>query len=129
MRKWLTSMNQKRHQRAINRLVRDLNKNLEQDDLWLGRFMVRQIESPQWIRYEDGSGAELYITLEFVDRCTGRYYRMCESVNHWRLWGGSCLWRAMNDFIVERCDVWSEKLAHERNYDAWREYNKRVRIC
>ena len=33
MRKWLTSMNQKRHQRAINRLVRDLNKNLEQDDL------------------------------------------------------------------------------------------------
>ena len=68
MRKWLTSMNQKRHQRAINRLVRDLNKNLEQDDLWLGRFVVRQIESPQWIRYEDGSGAELYVTLELVDR-------------------------------------------------------------
>ena len=59
---WLTSMNKKKHQRAINRAVRGFNKQLEQDNLWLGRFIVRQYEdSPQWCRYEDGSGAELYV--------------------------------------------------------------------
>lgn len=128
MKYWLTSKDKKRHQRALNKLIRQVNKSLEQDDLWCGRFMVHQVESPQWICYEDGSGAELYVTLEFVDKCTGRYWRLYESVNHWRFWGGSHLWRAMNDFIVERCDVWSEKLARE-HYGTWREYNKNVRVC
>ena len=50
---WLTSMDKKKHQRAINRAVRSFNKQLEQDNLWLGRFMVRQYEnSPQWRKYE-----------------------------------------------------------------------------
>lgn len=128
MKYWLTSKDKKHHQRALNKLIRQVNKSLEQDELWRGRFMVRQVESPQWICYEDGSGAGLYVTLEFVDRCTGRYWRLYESVNHWRFWGGSYLWRAMNDFIVERCDVWFEKLAHE-HYDTWRDYNKNVRVC
>jgi hypothetical protein len=125
MKNWLTSQNRKVHQRAMNRAMRAINKNIEQDDLWNGRFIVRQREA-DWIPYEDNSGWELYVTLKFIDRCTGRYFVHNGSVNHWIHWDGSALWRAMNDFIVERCDVWNEELART-DRQAWREYNKNVR--
>ena len=126
---WITSMNKKKHQRAMNRLVRSFNKALEQDDLWCGRFVIRQVYSPQWYRYEDGSGAEYVVHLKFIDRCTGRYYIAADNVNHWRgLYAvGYSVWEKMNWFIVEHCNVWDEPLARERNFDAWREYNKTVR--
>ena len=118
---WLTSHSKKRHQRAMNKLMRQLNKNIEQDDLWSGRFIVRQRDA-WWQQYEDRSGWELYVTLKFIDRCTGRYFVHNNSVNHWRWGNGSSLWRAMNDFIVERCNVWDEELART-DRQAWREYN------
>lgn len=126
---WLTSHNKKRHQRAINKLVRAMNRNLEQDDLWYGRFVIRQDESPQWRLYEDGSGAELFVRLRFIDRATGRYYVKWESVNHWRglRATGFEIWKMMNWLITEHWDIWQEDFARERNYDAWREYNKNTR--
>ena len=128
MKRWLTSMDRKTHQRAINRAVRAFNKQLEQDDLWNGRFVVRQYEdSPQWCRYEDGSGAELWVKLKFIDRATGRYYVGAHSVNEWRSFNGSRIWRLMNWLITEHWDIWQEDFARERNYDAWREYNKNTR--
>ena len=122
-------MDRKVHQRAINKLVRAINRNLENDELWCGRFMVRQTESPQWYRYEDGSGAELLVRLTFIDRCTGRYYVRWESVNHWRglRATGYEIWHLMNWLITEHWDVWQEDFARERNFDTWREYNKTVR--
>ena len=125
---WLTSKNRKVHQRAINRAVRAMNKNIENDDLWNGRFIVRQYEdSPQWRRYEDGSGAELCVKLKFIDRATGRYYVDAHSVNEWCIFNGSRIWRLMNWLITEHWDVWKEAFARERNFDAWREYNKNTR--
>ena len=124
---WLTSQNKKRHQRAINKLVRAMNRNLEQDDLWCGRFVIRQVGSPEWLRYEDGSGAELYVKLKFIDRATGRYYVGNHTVNEWCSFNGSRIWRIMNWLITGHWDVWQEDFARERNYDAWREYNKNTR--
>ena len=126
---WLTSMDRKTHQRAINRTVRAFNKRLELDDLWLGRFVIRQDESPQWRLYEDGSGAELFVRLRFIDRATGRYYVKWESVNHWRglRATGFEIWKMMNWLITEHWDIWQEDFARERNYEAWREYNKNTR--
>lgn len=126
---WLTSMNKKRHQRAINKLVRDINRNLERDNLWCGRFVIRQDESPQWRRYEDGSGAEYWVRLRFIDRATGRYYVKWESVNYWRglRANGYSLWKMMNWLITEHWNVWNEDLPRNGKYDAWREYNKNVR--
>ena len=125
---WLTSMNRKTHQRAINRAVRAFNKRLKQDDLWLGRFVVRQYESsPQWRKYTDGSGAELWVKLKFIDRATGRYYVGNHTVNQWCNFNGSRIWHIMNWLITEHWNVWQEDFARERNYDAWREYNKNTR--
>ena len=127
---WLTSKSRKTHQRALNRLVREFNKALEKDDLWNGRFVVRQYEdSPQWYQYEDGSGAELWVKLKFIDRATGRYYVGAHSVNEWRgIWAnGYRLWEIMNWLITVHWDVWKEDLARDRNLDAWREYNETAR--
>lgn len=124
MNHWLTSMNKKKHQRAINKLVRAMNKNLENDELWLGRFVIRQYEgSPQWRKYEDGSGAELWVKLKFIDRATGRYYVGNHTVNEWRSFNGMRIWRIMNWLITEHWNVWQETLAQERNFEAWRHYN------
>ena len=127
--RWLTSMNKKRHQREINRLVRQVNKSIEKDDLWHGRFCVKQVESPQWHVYEDKSGAEYFVHLKFIDKCTGRYWVQAETVNHWRgsFGNGWRIWDRMNWFIVEYCNVWEEPLAKVRFFDDWREYNKSVR--
>ena len=126
---WLTSYNKKRHQRAINKLVRAINHNLEQDDLWCGRFVIQQDESPQWRLYEDGSGAELFVRLRFIDRATGRYYVKWESVNQWRglRATGYEIWKMMNWLITEHWNIWQEDFARERKMNEWREYNKTTR--
>lgn len=103
---WLTSMNKKKHQRAINKLVRAVNKSLENDELWCGRFVIRQYEySPRWRKYEDGSGAELWVKLKFIDRATGRYYVGNHTVNEWRSFNGMRIWRIMNWLITEHWNV------------------------
>ena len=102
---WLTSKNRKRHQRAMNELMRLINKNIENDDLWKGRFYVRQVAA-QWYEYEDKSGAELWVVLRFIDKVTGFYWETAETVNHWRWYNGNRLWWAMNDFITEKTNVW-----------------------
>ena len=102
---WLTSKNAKVHQRRINRYMRDLNNNIKNDNLWQGRFYVHQIGRQRY-NYEDGSGMELWVTLEFVDRKTGRTKQVLDTVNSWTFSGD--LWIEMNNFIVEDICVWSE---------------------
>lgn len=128
---WLTSKNKKRHQREINRLVRKINNLIEKDDFWYGRFCIKQVESPQWYIYEDKSGAEYFVHLKFIDRCTGRHWVQAETVNNWRgtFRNGWRIWDRMNWFITNHLDVWKEDFARERNYNAWRDYNKNVRVC
>lgn len=103
---WTYSANRKKHQRKLNKILRDINKNIEQDDLWRGRFYAKQGNYSHFYRYEDGSGWELYVVIELRDRFTGQIHRIGESVNHWGMWHGSHMWEAMNEFIVERCSAW-----------------------
>ena len=104
--KWKHSSKRKVHQRAVNRVIRAINENIENDELWRGRFFVRQYESCV-VRYEDGSGNQLFIQLRFYDHKTRKYWDMWISSNKAIIWGGSHIWRAMNDFIVEKLDVWT----------------------
>ncbi len=104
---WLSSKNRKRHQRAINQMIRMINENVKNDELWQGRFYVRQIDA-RWHTYEDKSGAELFVVLQFIDKKTGISKTYCDTVNHWRYFNGSHLWWAMNNFIINDVQVWEE---------------------
>ena len=130
MQYWNTSKNKKRHQRAINKLVREFNKNLTEDDLWQGRFQVYQIYAPGWYLYEDGSGADMVVCLQFVDRATGRYFERWKTVNEWRGFhaNGWRIWELMNWLITQHWDIWKEDLARERRMDEWKEYNRTTRV-
>ena len=103
------SMNRKKHQRAVNRIVRGLNKSIENDDLWRGRFVCRQKEACFAI-YEDYSGATLIVRLRFYDKKTGitaDYFTDSEVLTG--LFGANRLFWEMNDFIVNTCDVWRKE--------------------
>lgn len=116
MRKRKTSHNRKVHQRALNHCVRRMNQALIDDDLWQGRFFIRQKQS-QFRPYEDGSGADLYIILEMCDRKTGITTTIGNSANHYITWNGSHFFWAMNDFIIENCKVWENEKPYEERYD------------
>ena len=102
------SFDRKKHQRKINRYIRAMNKNIERDELWQGRFVMFQTAS-YFHRYEDGSGAYLVVELCLYDKKTKQYKLVCGEVNSWVCPNGWRLFRAMNDFIVEDVDVWRKE--------------------
>lgn len=106
---WLSSFDRKRHQRRMNQMVRAVNKNIYNDDLWRGRFVVRQVGTPYFYTYEDKSGAELQgIHLVVTDLLTGQTHDGWDDVNGWCHWNGSRLWWFVNDAITQHFDVWRE---------------------
>ena len=108
MSDWISTRNRKKQQRKMNKIVREMNKHIEQDDLWKGRFCCRQILSPVWYTWDDNSGSVLFVQLLFIDKKTGKTFHYADDVaswyhfNHWRLW------EKMNWFITEYCQVWRE---------------------
>ena len=105
---WLSSANRRRHQRRINQAMRIINKGIEKDELWRGRFVVRT-GATEFIRYEDKSGCCLEIELLFIDKRTGFTWKTWESVNSVCYISGSRLWHMMNRFITEINDVWTKE--------------------
>jgi hypothetical protein len=99
----MKSHNRKNHQRWLNRYCRMVNKTIENDDLWLGRFYISQNRTRmEW--FEDGSGGLIYAEIVMHDRKTGK------TEIHWYdgLDMGWKMWRDFNDFIIEYCKVWEE---------------------
>ena len=84
-----------------------MNRSIENDPLWRGRFCVRSGYT-RFQEYEDHSGCEMLCELFFIDKKTGKIVKDYETVNEWCFWGGSQLWRRMNDFIMNDCKVWDE---------------------
>ena len=103
--RWLTSSKAKKHQRRMNKYMRDLNENIKNDNLWQGRFYIHQVDRQRFV-YEDHSGTEFWVALEMVDRKTGYTKRIVDTVNHWTF--GNSLWWEMNNFIIDDVRVWSE---------------------
>lgn len=97
-------MNRKTYQHRINKLMRTINKNIERDELWRGRFIVRQQEA-QWVRCDSGF-YDLWVVLQFTDRLTGQTWEKSGTVNDWAFYNGYTLWWTINNFIVDICDVW-----------------------
>ena len=105
---WTSSCNRKVHQRKINKMIRQTNKQLENDNLWKGRFYCHQIHSPHWEIYEDKSGGIMFVNIEFCDKKTQKRWIQGFDTNDICRWGGWKLWCAMNDFIVKHVKVWDE---------------------
>lgn len=101
MKYWITSKERKNHQRVMTQILKKVNKSLRNDQMWKGRFELRQADA-RWVPYEDGSGEELYVQLKMIDHVTYTH-KLSEykSVNSWRF-PGSC-WKVytfVNDFII-----------------------------
>lgn len=98
----------KKTQRFINRCVRALNKNIYDDELWKGRFVIRQIN-----RKDFSDISLLQFFFEMKDKETGKTQEI--SLAAWTSYECSHpffmsnIAQAMNDFIIEDCKVWSEE--------------------
>lgn len=115
----------KKAQRKMNHRVRMLNKNIQEDNLWKGRFEVRQKDSI-WSEFSDGSGGELYVNLRFYDKKTG-YYKdafldMLYPCEH--EFFNYQLFLRMNEFIINDCGVWDETPSPRETEKFIKDYTK-----
>lgn len=92
-------------QRKLNKEIRLINKNIAEDPLWKGRFIFRQTDA-KFIRYGDGSGGILTVTIRGVDKKTG-YYK--DRILHCITPYPAELFYFINTFIAEDSGVWSEE--------------------
>lgn len=91
--------NPKKIHRKVNAIIRKINKSIEKDELWKGRFYIREKEYHQY-KFEDNSGYILYLRYRYYDKITG------ESKDFWfdscdvQFPSNDFLW-SMNDFIID----------------------------
>ena len=97
-------MNRKKYQREVNRIVRKWNQSIKDDWLWDGRFVLRQYAAYFW-PFEDKSGVEFSVWLEFTDTKTGA--KEMKNFNNYDLDWHLGEW--MNKCITEYWKVWDEK--------------------
>lgn len=95
----------KKIQSQLNRYVKNVNKNIENDELWLGRFYMTQADS-NWYEFEDGSGGELFATLVCVDKKDSTLYPWRGSFLYGYPLTPGQLFLFMNKFITEITDTY-----------------------
>lgn len=95
----------KKYQHKLNKLIRELNKEIENDSLWNGRFVFHIINS-NFERFEDGSGGLLYAIIRGYDKKT-KYYKdySLDYVPHLSFTGFN-IWKIGNRFITNDTDTW-----------------------
>ena len=96
----------KEYQRQFTKLLRQANRVIREDDLWLGRVEVRQI-SAHWEEFSDSSGGILHTVLRCIDKKTRQYKDYCLEYAPWM---NTIHWKIsmdiLNTFFVEDLDVW-----------------------
>ena len=96
----------KEYQRQFTRKLREANKAIKEDNLWLGRVEIRQI-SARWEEFEDGSGGILHTVLRCIDKKTRQYKDYCLEYAPWiRTINWKISMDILNNFFVEDLDVW-----------------------
>ena len=105
----MLTLNRKKRQRRFVHYLRQINDNVKNDDLWRGRFEMRQIDA-QWVSENikrfttDGREfRDTYVTLiakvRITDKLTGKAEEYFVNTNSTDVLEGYDLWRLMNDFI------------------------------
>ena len=95
----------KRYQRSFNKVMRQLNKSMQSDDLWKGRFAFRQVNA-KFLKFEDNSGGVLYVYVRAYDKLTD-YYKdyYIDYMPYYRL-SKTDVYAMANTFITRDADVW-----------------------
>lgn len=103
------TLNRKKRQRRFVRYLRQINKNVMDDDLWRGRFEMRQVDA-EWITHgfrgitSDGREffdpyGTLIAKVKITDKLTGKTEEYIVNTNITDRLEGYDLWEFMNDFI------------------------------
>lgn len=96
--------NRRKYKRAVNKLIRTFNKDMQNDWLWNGRFVISQDWS-LFCPFADKSGAEYHVGVVITDTKTG--YKEYSCFNNfdieWRMWEWA------NKCITEYWAVWNEE--------------------
>ena len=96
----------KEYQRQFTKKLREANRAIREDNLWLGRVEVRQI-SARWEEFSDGSGGILHTVLRCIDKKTRQYKDYCLEYAPWiRTMNWKISYDILNKFFVEDLDVW-----------------------
>jgi hypothetical protein len=96
----------KEYQRQFTKKLRETNRVIREDNLWLGRVEVRQI-SARWEEFSDGSGGILHTVLRCIDKKTRQYKDYCLEYSPWmRTFNWKMSMNILNKFFVEDLDVW-----------------------
>ena len=116
----------KNYQRKLNKIIKNINKNIENDELWNGRFIFFQ-HSAEFEIFPDKSGGLLYVIIRAYDKKTG-YYKdyFCDYAPYLDLFYGRISLDVVNHFIVEDLKVWGEEI--DPRDDKTKYYNKKVDI-
>ena len=101
---WLISKDKEEHQKVIDDLIEKINKDIEKDNVWKGRFYVEQINS-NWSKND----ANLWVSLKFNDRNSLTTHIATGTVNEWKCFNGFKLKKEMNNFIVNKVKTKREK--------------------
>ena len=103
-----------KYKKAFNKLMKKFNKNIENNKLFKGRFVVHQMYS-DFDRFDDNSGGVLYTVIRFIDKKTGYYkdYGLCYApyLNNYKFW------ELGNIFITEEAKVWEYSNPYKDNTD------------
>lgn len=105
----MLTLNRKKRQRRFVHYLRQINDNIKNDDLWRGRFEMRQVDA-EWISENikrfttDGREfRDIYGTLiakiRITDKLTGKAEEHVVNTNITDILEGYDLWEFMNDFI------------------------------
>lgn len=98
----------KNYQRKFNKVVRALNRNIANDDLWRGRFYFFQ-KDMRFEEFEDHSGGMMHIVMRGYDKKTGYYKDFIIEWAPYLTFGGHRIWEMANHFIAEDSGVWYEE--------------------
>lgn len=97
------------YQRKFNRKIRLLNKSIEEDNLWKGRFIFLQ-KNARWEEFFDHSGGVLHLVIRAFDKKTNYHH---DYIIEYAPWMSTFNWHLTvdigNKFIVEDANVWKEK--------------------
>lgn len=97
----------KKYQSGLRHLIKDLNKNIENDTLWNGRY-VFHIVLTHFERFEDGSGGLLYAVVRGYDKADGYFSDYMVEYAPYLYGCNFDIWKMANHFIVNGSNTYKD---------------------